>query len=169
MNVSAIDPQRLKTRVLPRGVRHALLTAHIIVSVGLLGDTAGFLAVALRLSHTMDPLAVNELVQVLSTFGLLFGIPLSFAAIVTGLVLGLGSKWGVFRYPWIIAKQLLIISVMAVGGVVIGPALESTRHGGAGATHLVAAAAYDLAALMTATALSVFKPGRPFRSHMEHV
>ncbi|HWR14091.1 MAG TPA: DUF2269 family protein [Terriglobales bacterium] len=158
-----------KTRVFPRGVRQTILTIHIVVSVGLLGDTAGFLAVAFRLSRTTEPRAINELVQVLNTFAMVFGIPLSFAAIVTGLILGVMSKWGVFRYPWVVAKQLLIISVMVAGGFVIGPALDTMRHGGQGATHLMAAAAYDLAALTTATALSVFKPGRRFRSDKEHV
>jgi hypothetical protein len=32
--------------VLPLRARHALLTAHIVVSVALLGDSAGYLAVA---------------------------------------------------------------------------------------------------------------------------
>ena len=41
--------------------RHAVLTAHIMMSVGLLGDSAGFTAVALRLSGTADPVARMEL------------------------------------------------------------------------------------------------------------
>jgi hypothetical protein len=32
---------------------------------------------------------------------LVFGIPLSFGALITGVLLGLGTKWGVFRYPWV--------------------------------------------------------------------
>jgi hypothetical protein len=34
-------------RLFPHRVRQAVLTAHIIMSVGLLGDSAGFLAVAI--------------------------------------------------------------------------------------------------------------------------
>ena len=62
------------SRVFPRRVREALLIAHIIVSVGLLGDVAGFLAVAARLSTTTDPRSALELVEVLSMFALVFGI-----------------------------------------------------------------------------------------------
>ena len=142
-----------------------MLTAHVMISVGLLGDSAGFLAVAVRLSSTTDPQSTRELLEVLSMFSVVFGIPLSIGAIVTGLVLGAGTKWGVFRYPWVVAKLVLIVSVMLVGGLVIGPALDSMRYGGGDATaQLVGAASYDVVALAVATGLSVFKPGRPFRT-----
>jgi hypothetical protein len=150
-------------RIFPPRVRQTVLTAHIIISVGLLGDSAGFLAVALRASHTNDPGSALELVQVLNMFALMFGIPLSVGAILSGITLGLGTRWGVFRYPWVVTKLLLIISVMVVGGVVIGPAIDAMLHGRGDTTaSLVAAAAYDVVALAVATALSVFKPGRPF-------
>jgi uncharacterized membrane protein len=151
-------------RVLPHRLRQTLLTLHIIVSVGLLGDSAGFLAVAIRASNASDPESIVELVKVLKMFSLVFGIPLSVASLVTGVALGLGTKWGVFRYPWVVAKLLLVVSVMAVGGFVIGPALTAVLEGGQNATsRLVAAAAYDVAALSLATVLSVFKPGARFR------
>src|SRR5690348_17330424 len=94
------------------------------MSVGLLGDSAGFLAVALRAATTSDPAAARELINVLKMFSVVFGIPLSFGALITGVALGLGTRWGVFRYPWVTAKLVLIVSVMAVGGFVIGPALS---------------------------------------------
>jgi hypothetical protein len=37
-------------------------------------------------------------------FSLVFGIPLSFGALLTGLALGLGTRWGVFTYPWVVGK-----------------------------------------------------------------
>jgi hypothetical protein len=40
---------------LPRTARRAVLTAHIIASVGLLGDSAAYLAVAIRAAATDDP------------------------------------------------------------------------------------------------------------------
>jgi hypothetical protein len=148
----------------PRG-RQALLTAHIIMSVGLLGDSAGFLAVAIRASRTSNAIARGELLDVLNMFGLLFGIPLSIGALVSGIALGLGTKWGVLRYPWVAAKLLVILSVMLVGAFIIGPAQSAILRGpGDAAAHLIGAAAYDVLALAVATWLSVFKPGRPFRS-----
>ncbi len=150
--------------LLPLRVRHALLTVHIIVAVGLLGDSAGFLAVAVRASRLDDPAAVIESIRVLNMFSVVFGIPLSVLTIVTGKALGWGTKWGILRYPWVTAKLLLIVSVMFVGGAVIGPALTGMLEGTDGAgTRLIAAASYDVVALTVATGLSVFKPGRPFR------
>ena len=152
-----------RARLFPLRVRQAVLTAHIMMSVGLLGDSAGFLAVAIRAATTQDPAAVVEQIRVLRMFAFVFGIPLSFAALLSGIALGLGTRWGVFRYPWVVTKLALIVSVMAVGGFVINPALAIALAGGDGTARLIAAAAYDVLALSLATGLSVFKPGAPFR------
>ena len=74
-------------------------------------------------------------------FAFVFGIPLSFAALLSGIALGLGTRWGVFRYPWVVTKLALIVSVMAVGGFVINPALAIALAGGDGTARLIAAAA----------------------------
>jgi len=153
------------TRFLPIRIRQTILTAHVIMSVGLLGDSAGFLAIAIRAARTDDPAAILEQIKVLDMFSVVFGIPLSFAALLTGLALGLGTRWGVFRYPWVTIKLALIISVMVVGGLVINPAQTMMLAGRGDATpQLIAAGAYDVIALGVATALSVFKPGRPWRA-----
>lgn len=151
-------------RGLSRRARNTLLTAHIALSVALLGDSAGYLAVAIRTSTLDDPALVEDSVRTLNMFSFVFGIPLSFAAILTGVGLGLGTRWGVFKYPWVVAKLLLVVSVMLVGGFVLGPASSQMLDGGADATdRLIAGAAYDVVALTVATGLGVFKPGRPFR------
>jgi len=149
--------------LLTQRTRQTLLTAHIMMSVALLGDSAGFLAVAMRLSATSCSVARTTLLEILRMFSLMFGIPLSIGTIVTGIALGVGTKWGVFRYPWVVAKLLLIASVMLVGGVVIGPAEDAMLDGrGDATTPPILAAAYDVVALAVATGLGVFKPGRAF-------
>jgi hypothetical protein len=161
MHGQSVPPRRF----LALRPRQALLTAHIMMSVGLLGDSAGFAAVALRLSTTTDPVARLALLETLNMFSLTFGIPLSVGALVSGIALGAGTKWGVFRYPWVVAKLALIVSVMVVGSVVIGPAEDMMLHSSVDASaQLVAGAFYDVLALAVATGLSVFKPGRSWRS-----
>jgi Predicted integral membrane protein (DUF2269) len=156
-------PRPSRRRLSSRGLK-ALLTAHIVFSVALLGDSAGFLAVAIRTSTLDDPALIHDSAKTLSMFSLVFGIPLSFGALLTGIALGLFTRWGVFKYPWVTAKLLIIVSVMVVGGVVIGPALNDVLDGDADATNrLIAAAAYDVAVLTIATVLGVFKPGRRIR------
>lgn len=147
-------------RTLSVGVRKAILTTHIVVSVGLLGDSAGFLAVAIRGATTDDPALARSSYELLRMFSYVFGIPLSFAALVTGIILGLGTTWGVFRSPWVTAKLILIVTVIAVGALAIDPALGAMLHGdGGGESRLIIASAYDTAALTLATGLAVFKPG----------
>ena len=50
MQVAAPSKRRLSPRA-----RRIVLTAHIVASVGLLGDVAGFLAIATRAATTPDP------------------------------------------------------------------------------------------------------------------
>ena len=135
-----------------------MLTAHIVVSVALLGDSAGFLAVAIRRATSDNPAVVEASHELLGMFTLFFGIPLSFLALITGVALSLGTPWGLFRYPWVIAKLALIVSVILVGATVLRPVLVGGAEVDGGA--LIAGAAYDVVALTVATALGVFKPGK---------
>jgi hypothetical protein len=36
-------------------------------------------------------------------------VPMSFAALVTGIIQGLGTEWGLFRYYWVVSKLALTI------------------------------------------------------------
>lgn len=157
-----IDRQRLALS--PFQVK-LILTVHIIVAVGLLGDSAGYLAVAIRGATTDDPALAHASYEMLRMFAFVFGVPLSFAALLTGILLGLGTRWGVFRYRWVIAKLLLIVSVIAVGALVLRDVMDSMLSGQGGAEgQLVAGAAYDVLALSIAVTLGVFKPGGRRRS-----
>ena len=100
----------------------------------------------------------------MNMFSLVFGIPLSFAALITGIALGIGTRWGVFRYPWVVAKLALLVVVLLVGTFIISPASKQMLDGGGDATgRLIVAATIDVVVLTVATALGVFKPGRAFR------
>jgi uncharacterized membrane protein SirB2 len=102
--------------------------------------------------------ASHDTMALFSTF---FGIPLSVLSILTGVVLGVTSKWGVFRTPWVTAKLALIVSVMVVGALLIGPSEGDPDR----ETLIIAGAAYDVVALSIATGLSVFKPGGRRRAY----
>jgi hypothetical protein len=163
-SVASAGPTRPVRRRLRLNARHAILTAHIVLGVGLLGDAAGYLAVAIRTSTIDDPALVHDSAKTLNLFSLAFGIPLSFGALLTGLALGLGTRWGVFRYPWVVAKLALIVSVILVGAFVIGPGSNELVDGTDTTCRLIAGATYDVVALTIATSLSVIKPGRGFRT-----
>lgn len=142
---------------LGRRTRLTILTTHIALSVGLFGDSVGFLAVAVRHVTSDDPAFVTASHDLLGMFALFFGIPLSFLALLTGLVLGLTSRWGVLRYPWVVLKLGLIVTVVLVGAILLRPLLFGDHVNDPA---LVAGALYDVVALAIATGLAVFKPGR---------
>ena len=148
-------------RRLSPSLRRAVLTVHIVASVGLLGNVAVIVAINVRAATTADPALAASAYELLTMFPVLFGIPLSLASLASGLTLGLGSKWGVLRYRWVTAKLLLNLSVIVVGALVIGPQTSTMSDGGGGSEEvLIAACGYDVVALCLATWLSVFKPGR---------
>lgn len=156
MTVQAARP---RFRLSPT-IRRILITIHIIVSVGLLGDSAGFLAVAIEASQSTDLAFIQASGKTLETFSLVFGIPLSFTALLTGVVLGLTSRWGLFRYWWVTVKLSLIVTVILVGALLLRSGIDSMMAGSnehqAG---LIIGAAWDVVALTAATILGVYKPG----------
>lgn len=142
-----------------------VLTLHILLSVGLVGDSAGYLAVAIHGANVTDPQTARATYQILQMLAFIFGIPLSFAALLTGLWLTFITRWKLFRYPWVTTKFLLIISVILVGGLVLKNGMEAMLNGTGGTEgRLIVGAAYDVVALTVATALGVFKPGGRWRS-----
>lgn len=152
-----------RRRQLSRKWRNGLLTAHIAASVAVLGDSAAFLAIAVR-ARGLPADDAHASYEVLGMLSIVFGIPLSFVALLTGVALGLGTRWGVFRYPWVVTKLALLVSVMAVGGLVLSPAEADALDGEGGSGALIAGATWDVVALTAAVGLSVFKPGRARRA-----
>lgn len=164
MSEQAIAATRARRALSPRA-RRAVLTAHIVCSVGLLGEVSAFLTIAARAAASDDADFASAAYDLLATFQVVFGIPLSFAALATGVRLGLGTKWGVFRYPWVTIKLGLIISVILMGALLLGPSVDQIRSDGADGsveTRIVIGAAWDVVALAVATGLSVYKPGRRY-------
>jgi uncharacterized membrane protein len=141
-------------------LRRAVLTVHIVASVGLLGTTAALVALNVRAATTSDPQLAASAYDLLTMFSFVFGIPLSFASLISGIVLGLSSKWGVLRTGWVAAKLALNLSVIAVGSFVLGPAAAALADGRGSEAVPIVGGAYDVLALSLAAGLSVFKPRR---------
>jgi hypothetical protein len=154
----------LPGRHLRPSARRALLSAHVISSVGLLGASSALLVLAISGATTSDPELAHSAYRFMATFGFVFGIPLSFSALITGVALGLGTKWGVLRYPWVTAKLVLLVTTILSGALVIGPGAQQMIDGAGGlGTRLVVAAMYNVTALVTSAVLSIYKPGRQRR------
>ena len=97
--------------------------------------------------------------------------PLLTAGLVTlarGIVLGLGTKYGLVRYRWVAVKLVINVVLVALVAFALRPGLadaaaygELLAAGGSGASDvgsLVFPPVVSGVALVTATILSVFKP-----------
>jgi hypothetical protein len=151
---------------LNRRARQTLTTIHVAVGVGLLGATSSTLLLALIATGSSDPEAAQDTYRLISLQSAVFGIPLSVLSLLSGIALGLGTKWGVLRHWWTTLKLVLILLVMANGALMIGASVDDLRGAtpSAGAeTRVVAGAVLNVAMLLTATSLSMFKPGGRLR------
>jgi hypothetical protein len=96
------------------GLRKFALTAHIAFSVGWLGAAAGVLALAIAgvtSTSTETARGVYIAIDLMVWFVL---VPLAVASLVTGVIQGLGSKWGLLRHYWVVAKLLLTVFATAI-------------------------------------------------------
>src|SRR5436190_2032990 len=89
-----------------------VLTAHIVVSVGWLGIVVAKLALGLAAAAAGEPGPAISLYRSMSVIDRFFP-PAAIATIATGVLLSLGTKWGLFRYYWVVVKLVLTVAVPA--------------------------------------------------------
>ncbi len=143
-------------------IRKPLLLVHITASVALLGATASSLLLAVVAAT--DPDLAHSAYELMSVQSLVFGIPLSFIALFSGIALGSASKWGVLRYWWTTLKLGLLVLVILNGALNIGRMTEQRIDGGGSEWNLVAVVSTSVVLLLASIVLSVFKPGGRFRT-----
>ncbi len=98
-------------------VRKFALTAHITFSVGWLGAVAGFLALAIAGQTSQNVQLVRGLYLAMEMTGWYVIVPFCLASLATGLIVSLGSAWGLFRHYWVSVKFLLtIVSTLILFG-----------------------------------------------------
>jgi len=92
-------------------LRKLALTMHVTTSVGWLGAVACFLALSVAGLAGHNPQTVRAAYLAMEATGWFVLVPLSIASLLTGLLQSLGTKWGLFRHYWVLAK--LVINVLA--------------------------------------------------------
>lgn len=153
------------------GLRKFALTAHITSSVGWLGAVVGFLAHAIASLTLQDAHAVRVAYQIMELTGWFVLVPLCFVSLLTGVIQSLGTKWGLFRHYWVIAKFLLTVFATIIlltfmqgfaqlADVAAQSAISRGDIGGhhRGAASPVIHAAGGLLILIACVTLSVYKP-----------
>jgi hypothetical protein len=151
-------------------LRKLNLTAHVATSVGWLGAVAAFLALSIAGLTSRDADVVRAAYLAMDLIGQFVIVPLAFAALLTGLVQSLGTRWGLVRHYWVSAKFALTVAaalllvlhqftaVAAAARRVSGTASGSVPAVGRLGAQPVVDAGLALLVLLAATTLSVVKP-----------
>ncbi|MEC4015774.1 DUF2269 family protein [Streptomyces sp. H27-D2] len=151
-----------------RPARRANLVVHVAASVGWFGLTLGLLALGITAAVTESPAAAEAAYRSMKVFGDWLIIPISLATLVSGLVLSLGTPWGLARHRWIYAKFWLTLVTAVASALALRPGINSaaaeasaeaaTGHAITVAPNLVAAPSVALSAYLFMTVISVLKP-----------
>lgn len=98
--------------LLPPMLRKFALTAHVLLSVGLLGAVGTFLL--LSLVGLAGGAAASPAYVSMDLIARWMVVPMGIAALITGLIQSLGTPWGLFRHWWVVIKLLLTLFVVVV-------------------------------------------------------
>ena len=152
---------------LNRGRRKAALIAHVIASSAWLGAVAANLFLGISAALTEDDELADAHYAVMDPLVNNFMPATAVATLATGLILSYGTKWGLLRHYWVLAKVALGIATVVVGVAVIDDQLQETiaaraAEGSASASDLLLpAVAATPTMLVIATTLAITKPWGP--------
>ncbi len=95
--------------IMTPGIRKFALTVHIITSVGWIGAVVAYLVLGISAVTSQDVQTVRAAWIGMEVTGWFAIVPLAIAALLTGLVMSLGTKWGLFRHYWVLISLVLTI------------------------------------------------------------
>jgi hypothetical protein len=89
------------------GLRKLVLAVHLTISVGWIGAVAAYLALDVAAATGEDAQTLRTAYLGMDRIARYVIVPLALASLLTGLVVSLGSKWGLFRHYWVLISFLL--------------------------------------------------------------
>jgi hypothetical protein len=147
-------------------VRRFAFTTHITSSVGWVGAVLAFLALAVIGFTSDDPVKVRGTYLLMAPAAWFVLVPLAHASLLSGIVLSLGTTWGLFRYYWVVLKLGIAVFATVIlliymgtfremAGVAADPVMDlAVIRNASPIVHAILA----LILLLAATGLGVYKP-----------
>ena len=147
-------------------LRRFTFTTHITSSVGWVGAALAFLALAVIGFTSDDPVKVRGAYLLMAPAAWFVLVPLAHASLLSGIVLSLGTTWGLFRYYWVVLKLGITVFATVIlliymgtfrqmAGVAADPVVDlAAVRNASPIVHAILA----LVLLVAATALGVYKP-----------
>ncbi|MFF7736013.1 DUF2269 domain-containing protein [Streptomyces sp. NPDC007984] len=151
-------------RKLSRRARRVALVVHVIASAGWLGLSLGLLALGIAAATAGSPAAVEASVRGMELFADWLLLPVAFLTLLSGLVLSLGTKWGLARYRWVYTKFWLTLGTTTATVFALRPGVHSAvtavaaGEGLRDAGDVLFGPVVSLSAYVFMTVISVLKP-----------
>ena len=95
-------------------LRKFALAAHITFAVGWIGAVAGYIALDVAAATSQDAQTLRAAYLAMGLIAWYVIVPLALASLLTGLLMSLGTKWGLFRHYWVLMSLLLTIIATVV-------------------------------------------------------
>ncbi|MET9433553.1 DUF2269 domain-containing protein [Streptomyces sp. NPDC006551] len=148
---------------LKRPARRALLVVHVSVSVAWLGLSVGLLTLGITAYVTGDASLTEAAYRAMKVFADWLLAPVALVTLMSGLVLALGTPWGLARHRWVWIKFWITLATATATVFALRPEIEHAAAAGVPDSSLVAAPTVSTAAYLFMTAISVLKPWGPTR------
>jgi len=100
--------------IMPPRLRKFALAAHITLAVGWIGAVAAYLALDVAATISQDPKTLRAAYLAMELIAWYVIVPLALASLLSGLIMSVGTKWGLFRYYWVLISLLLTIIATVV-------------------------------------------------------
>lgn len=151
--------------VMRPGARRVALTVHVLCSVGWIGAAAAYLALGIAAQTSNRAPTVRAAWTAMDIIGWHVIVPLGVGALVTGLVMSVGTRWGLIRHYWVLTALILTSSSLAVLVLhmpsVTATAMQAATADDVSATQLegdILHPAGGIAILLVVAVLNIYKP-----------
>ncbi len=158
-NTSSASAKRLS-----RPARRTTLVVHVVASASWVGLTLGLLALGITAAGTGSAVTVEASVRAMKLFADWLLLPVAFLTLVSGLVLSLGTQWGLARHRWVYVKFWLTLATTVATVFALRPGVNSAVAAVAAggplpdAGDVMMGPIVSLSAYVFMTVISVLKP-----------
>ncbi|MGI8517492.1 MAG: DUF2269 domain-containing protein [Acidimicrobiia bacterium] len=90
-------------------LRKFALTTHLTFSLGWIGAVVVYLALGIAAVTSPTTQTVRAAWIGMELTGWFVIVPMAFASLLTGLVMSVGTKWGLFRHYWVLISFVLTL------------------------------------------------------------
>src|ERR671921_91831 len=100
--------------MMPPRLRKFALAVHITLAVGWIGAVAGYIALDVVTATGQDAQTLRAAYLAMEVIAWYVIVPLARGSLLSGLIMSVGTKWGLFRHYWVLISLLLTIIATVV-------------------------------------------------------